>query len=135
MELKMKASIRKKYCLPNQIKVESIDKPIPKENEVLIKIYATTVNRTDCSNLTAKPIIIPPKKADCGVKFTIFILILFNITSKCRAENYNLATTKFRTWSTQYLFFVIIFLIQLWDFVNVGLHLNKQNYQQVCHYL
>ena len=26
--------------------------------------------------ITAKPIIIPPKKADCGVKFTIFILIL-----------------------------------------------------------
>ena len=25
--------------------------------------------------ITAKPIIIPPKKADCGVKFTIFILI------------------------------------------------------------
>ena len=24
--------------------------------------------------ITAKPIIIPPKKADCGVKFTIFIL-------------------------------------------------------------
>ncbi len=25
--------------------------------------------------ITAKPIIIPPTKADCGVKFTIFILI------------------------------------------------------------
>ena len=25
--------------------------------------------------ITAKPIIIPPKKADCGVKFIIFILI------------------------------------------------------------
>ena len=27
--------------------------------------------------ITAKPIIIPPTKADCGVKFTIFIL--FNL--------------------------------------------------------
>ena len=27
--------------------------------------------------ITAKPIIIPPRKADCGVKFTIFIL--FNL--------------------------------------------------------
>ena len=25
--------------------------------------------------ITAKPIIIPPTKADCGVKFTIFIII------------------------------------------------------------
>ena len=27
--------------------------------------------------ITSKPIIIPPRKADCGVKFTIFIL--FNL--------------------------------------------------------
>ena len=26
--------------------------------------------------ITAKPIITPPTKADCGVKFTIFILII-----------------------------------------------------------
>ena len=73
---KMKASIRKKYCLPNQIKVESIDKPIPNENEVLIKIYATTVNRTDCANLTAKPFIMrfvlglfKPRKTILGTDF------------------------------------------------------------------
>ena len=76
MELKMKASIRKKYCLPNQIKVESIDKPIPKENEVLIKVYATTVNRTDCANLIAKPFIMrfvlglfKPRKTILGTDF------------------------------------------------------------------
>ena len=73
---RMKASIRKKYCLPNQIKVESIDKPIPNENEVLIKIYATTVNRTDCANLTAKPFIMrfvlglfKPRKTILGTDF------------------------------------------------------------------
>ena len=72
----MKASIRKKYCLPNQIKVEGIDKPIPNENEVLIKIYATTVNRTDCANLTAKPFIMrfvlglfKPRKTILGTDF------------------------------------------------------------------
>ena len=53
----MKASIRRKYGLPNQIKIENIAKPIPKDNEVLIRVYATTVNRTDCANLTAKPFI------------------------------------------------------------------------------
>lgn len=53
----MKAAIRRKYCSPNQIKIESIDKPVPKEDEVLIKVYATTVNRTDCANLTANPFI------------------------------------------------------------------------------
>ena len=33
------------------------------------------------SIITAKPIIIPPKKADCGVKFTIFILFNYQALS------------------------------------------------------
>ncbi len=72
----MKASIRRKYGSPNQIKIESIDKPIPKDNEVLIKVYATTVNRTDCANLTAKPFIMrfvlglfKPRKTILGTDF------------------------------------------------------------------
>ncbi len=73
---KMNASIRRKYGSPNQIKVESIDKPIPKDHEVLIKVYATTVNRTDCANLTAKPFIMrfvlglfKPRKTILGTDF------------------------------------------------------------------
>ena len=54
---KMKAAIRRNYCSPDELKIEQIEKPIPKDNEVLIKVYATTVNRTDCANLTAKPFI------------------------------------------------------------------------------
>lgn len=44
----------KRYGSPNQIKIEIIENPIPKDNDVLIKVYTTTVNRTDCANLTAK---------------------------------------------------------------------------------
>lgn len=51
----MKASIRRNYCSPSNIKIEEIEKPIPKVDDVLIRVYATTVNRTDCANLTAKP--------------------------------------------------------------------------------
>jgi len=53
----MKAAIRRKYGSPSCIRIENIEKPIPKENEVLIKVIATTVNRTDCANLTARPFI------------------------------------------------------------------------------
>ena len=72
----MKASIRRRYGLPNQIKIENIDKPILKDNDVLIKVHATTVNRTDCANLTAKPFIMRfvlglfnPKKIILGTDF------------------------------------------------------------------
>jgi NADPH:quinone reductase-like Zn-dependent oxidoreductase len=44
----MKAAINSKYGSPDVVKLMDIDKPIPKENEILIKVYSTTVNRTDC---------------------------------------------------------------------------------------
>ena len=53
----MKASIRLTYGSPDKIKIVNIEKPVPKNNEVLIRVYATTVNRTDCANLTADPFI------------------------------------------------------------------------------
>ncbi len=72
----MKVSIRRKYCSPNQIKIENIERPVPQDREVLIKVYATTVNRTDCANLTAKPFIMrfvlgffKPRKIILGTDF------------------------------------------------------------------
>lgn len=72
----MKASIRRKYGSPNQISIENIAKPIPKDEEVLIMVHATTVNRTDCANLTAKPFImrfvlgfLQPRKIILGTDF------------------------------------------------------------------
>ena len=44
----MKAAINTKYGLPVMVKIMEIAKPVPKNNEVLIKIHASTVNRTDC---------------------------------------------------------------------------------------
>ncbi len=73
---KMKAAVRRTYCSPLGIKIEEIEKPIPKDNEVVIKVKATTVNRTDCANLTAKPFIMrfilgffKPRKIVLGTDF------------------------------------------------------------------
>ena len=45
---KMKASVNTQYGSPEVLQIKDVDKPIPKHNEVLIKIHATTLNRTDC---------------------------------------------------------------------------------------
>jgi NADPH:quinone reductase-like Zn-dependent oxidoreductase len=51
----MKAATRSKYGLPGDLSIKELDIPTPKDNEVLIRVYATTVNRSDCHVLSGKP--------------------------------------------------------------------------------
>ncbi|MFZ1609857.1 MAG: NAD(P)-dependent alcohol dehydrogenase [Chitinophagales bacterium] len=43
----MKAAIYNHYGPPDVVSIQEMDKPIPKEDEILIKVIASTVNRTD----------------------------------------------------------------------------------------
>ena len=53
----MKTAVYEEYGSPSVLQIIKMKKPGPKDNEVLIKVYATTVNRTDCAMLRAKPFI------------------------------------------------------------------------------
>lgn len=50
----MKAAVYKKYGPPEVVKVVEVERPTPRSNEVLVKVYATTVNRTDCGFRSAE---------------------------------------------------------------------------------
>ncbi len=51
----MRAIVYDSYGSPDVLHFADVAKPAPKADEVLIRIIATTVNRTDCGFRTAKP--------------------------------------------------------------------------------
>jgi NADPH:quinone reductase-like Zn-dependent oxidoreductase len=53
----VKAIVYTKYGPPEVAKLEEVMKPTPKEDEVLVKVYASTVNRTDAGFRSAEYII------------------------------------------------------------------------------
>jgi NADPH:quinone reductase-like Zn-dependent oxidoreductase len=51
----VKAAVQHRYGPPEVVRIEEVEKPRPDDRELLVKIHATTVNRTDCAYRAAHP--------------------------------------------------------------------------------
>jgi NADPH:quinone reductase-like Zn-dependent oxidoreductase len=51
----MRAAVHTRYGPPEVVRISEMEKPTIGDNEVLVKVHATTVNRTDCACRAAKP--------------------------------------------------------------------------------
>jgi len=51
----MKAVLQDRYGPPDVLELREIDQPTVKDNQVLVKVHATTVNRTDCGFRAGTP--------------------------------------------------------------------------------
>jgi NADPH:quinone reductase-like Zn-dependent oxidoreductase len=54
----MKAAVHTRYGPPEVVRILEVEQPTIKEDELLVKVHATTVNRTDCAFRAAKPFIV-----------------------------------------------------------------------------
>ena len=51
----MKAAVHVRYGPPTVVRVTDLPTPTPTASEILVKVHATTVNRTDCAYRSGKP--------------------------------------------------------------------------------
>jgi NADPH:quinone reductase-like Zn-dependent oxidoreductase len=59
----VRAAVRTRYGGPEVVRFEDVPDPVPGEGEILVRVHATTVNRTDCAYRSGKPWI---NRAYCG---------------------------------------------------------------------
>jgi len=72
----MRAVVHERYGPPDVLHVELVARPSPGPDQLLVKVHACTVNRTDCGFRSAKPFIVRffsglvrPKKRILGTEF------------------------------------------------------------------
>ncbi|HEX6255517.1 MAG TPA: alcohol dehydrogenase catalytic domain-containing protein [Euzebyales bacterium] len=51
----MRAAVHTRYGPPEVVRVTDVDVPEPADGELLVRVHATTVNRTDCGYRTPTP--------------------------------------------------------------------------------
>lgn len=72
----MRAVVHDRYGSPEVLRIDEVERPEPKDDEVLVRVHATTVTRTDCHMRAARPFLWRfmlglrrPKRRILGVEF------------------------------------------------------------------
>src|SRR5665647_948600 len=72
----MKAAVNTRYGSPDVIEIREVPEPEPAAGEVLVRVHASTVSRTDCGQLRAHPFfvraftgLLRPKRTILGFDF------------------------------------------------------------------
>ncbi len=67
----MKGVVYTKYGSPDVLQLKEVEKPVPRDDEILIKVHAASINSWDWDMLTGRPLeyrllsgILKPKKTN-----------------------------------------------------------------------
>jgi len=53
----MRAVVHDRYGPPDVLRIEDVQRPVPAEDELLVRVHATTVTQTDCHMRAARPFV------------------------------------------------------------------------------
>ena len=88
----MKAIIQKQYGTPDVLQLVEVEKPVPADNEVLVKIHATTVTATEAVFRQGKPYIsrlftglTKPKMQTLGEELAGEVVAVGKEVTRCKA--------------------------------------------------
>jgi NADPH:quinone reductase-like Zn-dependent oxidoreductase len=72
----MRAVVHERYGGPDVLRLAEVERPVPRDDEVLVRVHATTVNRTDCGFRQPRPFFVRafsglrrPRRAILGTEF------------------------------------------------------------------
>jgi NADPH:quinone reductase-like Zn-dependent oxidoreductase len=72
----MRAVVHDRYGKPEVLRLADVERPVPKDDEILVRIHAASVTRTDCGLRSAKPFmsrvitgVRRPKRRILGMEF------------------------------------------------------------------
>jgi NADPH:quinone reductase-like Zn-dependent oxidoreductase len=54
----MRAAIQDRYGQPDVVRLEEIEKPVPPDDELLVRVHAASVNRADLDGITPRPVFV-----------------------------------------------------------------------------
>jgi NADPH:quinone reductase-like Zn-dependent oxidoreductase len=87
----MKAVVHDRYGPPDVLRIEDVERPVPSDDEVLVKVRATTVTRSDAAWRAAKPFfsrfftgLRRPKRRILGTEFAGEVEAVGNAVSEFR---------------------------------------------------
>jgi len=73
----LRAIVHDRYGSPDVLRLEEVERPVPGDDEVLVKVHATTVTRTDCHMRAASPFfwrfmlgLLRPRRRILGLEFS-----------------------------------------------------------------
>jgi NADPH:quinone reductase-like Zn-dependent oxidoreductase len=101
---RMKAAVYRRYGPPEVIQIEEVEKPVPQDKEVLIRIHATTVSAADWRMRRAVPFLVrfmtgfwrPKKIQILGMEFSGTVESAGRAVSRLRVGDHVFGSTGFK---------------------------------------